>query len=250
MWWLISLASAAQPAGVVVHLDHVPTHVIADGKGAATLLLGPPDGSSRVALDHLELAAGAQVPSHAHAESDELLYVLSGKVNVSIGAGRWTLLEGNAVLIPAGVEHSAEVAQSARLLQIYAGPGPEERFRAAAPVAEPAVQGDRVVVPSLHPLREALSSWSKNEDNPEGRALLHRGPDGEFDGYRLSGLRAGGWLAQMGLKGGDIVTSIGGVPLTSNRQLLEAWDELGETVDIVLLRRGETVTLRLQAAPQ
>ncbi|MCA9568718.1 MAG: hypothetical protein KC656_12790, partial [Myxococcales bacterium] len=37
-----------------------------------------------------------------------------------------------------------------------------------------------------------------------GRALLHRGEDGACDGYRLSAVRGGSALEQLGLANGDV----------------------------------------------
>ena len=48
-----------------------------------------------------------------------------------------------------------------------------------------------------------------------GRMLLHRGPDGEFDGYRLRALREGSLLTRVGLRNGDLVHEVNGLELTS-----------------------------------
>ena len=68
-----------------------------------------------------------------HDASDELLYVVSGRVEVTIGGRALTAGPGDAILVPQGVEHSAKVLERAKLVQVYVGPGPEERFRAGAP---------------------------------------------------------------------------------------------------------------------
>ena len=49
-----------------------------------------------------------------------------------------------------------------------------------------------------------------------GRALLHRGPDGEFDGYRLSAIRRNTLADQLGIKNGDIIHAVNGQPLNSS----------------------------------
>ena len=133
LWCAITLA--AEPKGLVVRPEGA--HVIAAGLGTATLLLGPANGSSKAALDTLTFQVGATVPAHVHAESDELLYVMTGSIALAVGGTALVASAGEAVLIPAGVEHSAHCTAAATLVQVYVGPGPEERFRAAPLVTPP-----------------------------------------------------------------------------------------------------------------
>lgn len=56
-----------------------------------------------------------------------------------------------------------------------------------------------------------------------GRALLHRGPDGEFDGYRLSAIRRNTIADQLGIKNGDIIHSVNGQPLNSVQAAMNAY---------------------------
>ncbi|MCB9688264.1 MAG: cupin domain-containing protein [Alphaproteobacteria bacterium] len=133
---LLSLALAAEPAPAgVVSAASAPAFRIADGKGTATLLLGPSTGSTRAAVDTLTFDVGAAVPAHRHETSDELLVVVRGRVEVTIGGVVSTAGPGDAVLVPQGVEHAAKVLEAADLVQVYVGPGPEDRFRAAPPVS-------------------------------------------------------------------------------------------------------------------
>ena len=73
---------------------------------------------------------------------------------------------------------------------------------------------------------------------PPGRALLHRGTDGHFDGYRVSGLSRG--VLGLGLENGDIVHGVNGMPLTSLSEAFTAYDALQVTslARIDLTRRG------------
>lgn len=59
-----------------------------------------------------------------------------------------------------------------------------------------------------------------------GRALLHRGPDGEFDGYRLSAIRRGTLADQLGIKNGDIIHSVNGEPLNSVQSAMNAYNTM------------------------
>ncbi|MFO0580416.1 MAG: cupin domain-containing protein [Polyangia bacterium] len=110
-----------------------PTYEIAAGKGQATLLLNPGTGSPEAALSRLVLRGGAQVPEHVHEHSAELLYVVRGEIVVHIEARAIVLKAGDAVRIPAGQKHAGSVPpaiEQAELVQIYVGPGPEQRFTA------------------------------------------------------------------------------------------------------------------------
>lgn len=59
-----------------------------------------------------------------------------------------------------------------------------------------------------------------------GRALLHRGPDGEFDGYRLSAIRRNTLADQLGIKNGDIIHAVNGQPLNSVQSAMSAYNTL------------------------
>ncbi|MEZ4236791.1 MAG: type II secretion system protein GspC [Myxococcota bacterium] len=59
-----------------------------------------------------------------------------------------------------------------------------------------------------------------------GRALLHRGPDGEFDGYRLSAIRRNTLADQLGIKNGDIIHSVNGQPLNSVQSAMNAYNTM------------------------
>lgn len=121
-------------AGPVADGDTAPTYTIAAGKGTATLLLGPSTGAPEAAVDLLVLADGAVVPPHVHDGSVEVLYIVEGRAEMVIAGEAVVAEKGDAVRIPAGVEHSAKVTGSLRAVQVYVGPGPEQRF----------TQGERV----------------------------------------------------------------------------------------------------------
>lgn len=81
-----------------------------------------------------------------------------------------------------------------------------------------------------------------------GRALLHRGPDGEYDGYRLSAIRRGTLADALGIKNGDVVNSINGTPLNSMQAAMGAGAAFtsgggGGPMQIEITRRGQKMTL-------
>jgi type II secretory pathway component PulC len=79
-----------------------------------------------------------------------------------------------------------------------------------------------------------------------GRALLHRGPDGEYDGYRLSAIRRGTIADSLGIKNGDVIHAVNGQPLNSVQAAMNAGSALasgGNAFSIEVTRRGQKMTL-------
>jgi uncharacterized RmlC-like cupin family protein len=66
----------------------------------------PPGVSTRVACALARIPDGASVPEHAHAEQDDILYVLRGGARMWIeGRGEPTLRQGDFLRVPAGLRH-------------------------------------------------------------------------------------------------------------------------------------------------
>ncbi len=78
-----------------------------------------------------------------------------------------------------------------------------------------------------------------------GRALLHRGPDGNFDGYRLSAIRRGSLPDQLGIRNGDVIHAVNGMKLDSVQGAMNAYQTLqNETgFSFEVTRRGQTMNL-------
>jgi quercetin dioxygenase-like cupin family protein len=133
-------APAAKPAtpapspGTVryrVPASEAPRHIIAGGKGRATLLLNPSTGATAASMTLLEFQPGAEVPEHVHDTSVEILYIEEGAAEMTVAGEKVRVGKGDAVYIPAGAKHSARVVSSdvpLKAVQVYAGPGPELRF--------------------------------------------------------------------------------------------------------------------------
>ena len=78
-----------------------------------------------------------------------------------------------------------------------------------------------------------------------GRALLHRGPDGEFDGYRLSAIRRGTIADQLGIKNGDIIHAVNGESLNSVQSAMNAYNTMKTQTNFCfeISRRGSPTQL-------
>ncbi len=68
------------------------------------VLLDASDGAPNFSLRRFELTAGSEVPRHTNAVEHEQ-YVLAGEYVVGIGDEEHVVTAGDALLIPAGVEH-------------------------------------------------------------------------------------------------------------------------------------------------
>jgi mannose-6-phosphate isomerase-like protein (cupin superfamily) len=79
------------------------------------------------------IADMARDPPHAgevHPDGDELIYVLSGRVTVTVDSSPNTSLElgpGDACIIPKGEWHRVHVLEPVRLLHITPGPNGDHR---------------------------------------------------------------------------------------------------------------------------
>lgn len=83
------------------------------------------------------------------------------------------------------------------------------------------------------------------------RGLLHRGPDGAFDGFRFSGIRRDSLLDQLGLRNGDILHAVNDMPLDSVQRALAAYEALNGAshFELSLTRRGESLRLPVEVVP-
>ncbi|WXH30080.1 hypothetical protein WA016_04050 [Myxococcus stipitatus] len=114
-----------------VSTAEAPRHLIAGGKGRATLFLNQATGATAASLTLLELQPGGEVPEHTHDTSVEILYIEDGAADMTVSGQTLRVSKGDAVYIPAGAKHSARVVSPGvpfKAVQVYAGPGPEQRF--------------------------------------------------------------------------------------------------------------------------
>lgn len=81
-----------------------------------------------------------------------------------------------------------------------------------------------------------------------GRAIPHRGPDGQIDGYRLSGIRRGSVGEKLGIRNGDIVHAVNGQELTSVQSAMGAYGSLqnDSNFSFEVTRRGQKMSLKYE----
>ena len=73
------------------------------------LVNGKLDPGSGVTLGYTELNVGTTNPLHVHTNSDEVIYVLSGRCEQRVGKETVILKAGDALRVPAGAPHQAKV---------------------------------------------------------------------------------------------------------------------------------------------
>jgi quercetin dioxygenase-like cupin family protein len=130
---LTVMGQAGEPSAAPryrVSTREAPRHLISQGKGSATLLLNASTGATAASMTLLELGKGATVPEHVHETSAELVYIQEGAVEMTLNGQKLRAERGDALYIPAGAKHSVLVVSEGlfRAVQVYAGPGPEQRF--------------------------------------------------------------------------------------------------------------------------
>lgn len=129
----------AAPPRNHVEAKEAPVYAILEGKAAAKLLLNEATGTSDLSLSVLTLEPGAVVAEHVHQTSSETLYVESGEVEMIVAGKVVRAKAGDALYVPAGTPHSARVSaagQRVKAVQVYVGPGPEQRFAKGQPVGQ------------------------------------------------------------------------------------------------------------------
>jgi quercetin dioxygenase-like cupin family protein len=137
--------SGAAPVNLpVVTASKIEPVTIAGGKGRVRMLLSPENtGGSSASLDVLEADPGLEIPRHEHAGSAEILYVVSGAGELTVGAEKIPFGPDEAIHIPENQPHAVKFTGPDKtiMIQLYAPAGPEQRFKAPAPKGATAPKG-------------------------------------------------------------------------------------------------------------
>jgi quercetin dioxygenase-like cupin family protein len=76
------------------------------------------DGQGPLSLADASWPAGSSVPAHVHQGEDELLIVLSGEVELTMGGRTLRRGTGSSAFIPRGTEHSLRAVTPARTMAV------------------------------------------------------------------------------------------------------------------------------------
>jgi quercetin dioxygenase-like cupin family protein len=119
-----------------------------------SVLISGAHTDGRFALIQSHEIKGCEPPRHVHHHEDEILYVLEGHVQVSVGEAHFDAGSGTAVLLPRGSEHSVLLySATAELLLMLLPAGLEDYFN---DVGAPATYLYRSPAGSGHPNVEQL----------------------------------------------------------------------------------------------
>ena len=93
----------------------------------------------------------------------------------------------------------------------------------------------------------ALQTLLADPDKVAGmmRVIPHKNGQGELDGFRLSGIRRGTLIEGLGLRNGDILHAVNGLPVTSVEEAMAAHAQLPERGDVRLKLTRRSVPAEL-----
>lgn len=189
----------------------------------ATLVAEPEVYSSALILEEgEERAIGYSIHDKIH--DAEIVAIEAKRVRLRRGDGREEVLT---------MDEDAPVPQPRAAAKTPSGDGDED-------VRELADNHYEIDSETLDKYLSDLDSIARM-----GRALLHRGPDGEFDGYRLSAIRRNTIADKLGIRNGDIVHEVNGKPLNSMASAMEAFNTMRNEKNFTfeVTRRGKKQTM-------
>lgn len=109
-----------EPSPLIVHVRDAARVPMREGRGESLRLIDGPDIAA-LSLRINTLRTDVLGPYHRHTVSDNLYYLLSGRIRVDSGELSEVLEPGDAAFIPAGTPHSATNIGNgpAQLLELY-----------------------------------------------------------------------------------------------------------------------------------
>ncbi len=93
-------------AGPVIAVDHDPDNRMPWGY-MQWLCSGTLFADAQQTFGYVEINPGEKNPRHLHPNSDEVLYLLQGELDHSLGTAVHHLTPGMSIHIPEGIEHDA-----------------------------------------------------------------------------------------------------------------------------------------------
>jgi len=126
---------AVVPGGAhftVESFEKAPVHTGSGGKVKVHALFdAASSGSDAASASVVEFAPGSELPRHSHDGSAEIIYVLAGGGEVTIGSEKIPFAADQAIHIPEGQPHAVKFTggEKAVVLQIFAPAGPEQKYK-------------------------------------------------------------------------------------------------------------------------
>jgi quercetin dioxygenase-like cupin family protein len=143
------------------------------GGNLVDLLLGGRDTGGRAALISSVERSGCEPPLHRHRNEDEIVYVLAGELTFYVAGEPRSLLSGECLLLPRGVEHGYRVeSDEARLLTVVMPAGLEGYYLELGAYGRPA-DIERLVTVAAHYGVEITGPPPAGEPWPGGGAARH-----------------------------------------------------------------------------
>ena len=134
----VQAQAPAVPPHTAIQVTDAPARTVG-GKATVRRLAGKEEGAQNAFFAVLELSVGAKVPVHRDA-TEEYIYVLQGTGQITIDGSVHTLSAGAGVFMPANAEVSfvATGTEPVKVIQFFAGQGPEAKYAswAAVPPAD------------------------------------------------------------------------------------------------------------------
>lgn len=107
-------------------LRDIPLEAVTGGYSRQNLI------GEKLMLSWVTLKAGAHTQSHAH-ENEQLIWILSGWMDVRIGKDHYTCRANDMVLIPPNEEHENWVREETHFVTVLAPPRADLRQGESAP---------------------------------------------------------------------------------------------------------------------
>ena len=125
----IALSMLSNPV-YTVPTNIAKTYSLQNGNITAKLFINATTGSENAAITLLKLKPEAKIATHTHKNSDEILFIRSGSLQMTIGNNTFTAGSEQVIFIPKNIPHSTMVVgdKTVEVIQVYAKPGPEQRF--------------------------------------------------------------------------------------------------------------------------
>jgi type II secretion system protein C len=185
----------------------------------ATMVASPDEFSSALIAEEGKDGSAKGYGLHAHIQDAEIIAIDPRKVTLRRADGNleYLTMDDQAAPAPSTAPMAAAGSDTEGVSQI----------------AENHYAVDRSVIEKYLSDIGSLSQMA--------RAIPHKGPDGQIDGYRLSGIRRNSPLQSLGIKNGDVIHSVNGTSLGSMTDAMGAFQQLQSSshFSFDVTRRGQ-----------